>query len=93
VRVVSVGGSPSDARRSGASLGSPAAPTQVSRPASVTCAVSDRWSAKILNERGYPCSLRMVSGALAAYLVAATGLPATVGGRAVLDVLNDDRML
>jgi|SRR5579871_3000890 len=25
--------------------------------------------------------------------VAATGLPATVGGRAVLDVLNDDRML
>ena len=24
---------------------------------------------------------------------AATGLPATVGGRAVLDVLNDDRML
>jgi hypothetical protein len=30
---------------------------------------------------------------LAAYLGAATGLPATVGGRAVLDVLNDDRML
>ena len=37
--------------------------------------------------------LRMVSGALAAYLVAATGLPVTVGGGAVLDVLNDDRML
>ena len=48
------GGSPTDARRSGASLGSPAAPAQVSHPASVTCTVSDRRSAKILNERGYP---------------------------------------
>jgi hypothetical protein len=36
---------------------------------------------------------RMKRGHLAAYRVAATGLPATVGGRAVLDVLNDDRML
>src|ERR1019366_323657 len=44
--------SPADARRSGASSGSPAARAQVSRPASVTCAVSDKWSAKILNERG-----------------------------------------
>ena len=36
-------------------MGSPAAPAQVSRPACVTCAVSDRRSAKILDERrGYP---------------------------------------
>jgi hypothetical protein len=34
-----------------------------------------------------------ICGHLAAYLVAATGLPATVGGRAALDVLNDDRVL
>jgi hypothetical protein len=34
--------------------GLPATPTQVSRPASVTSAVSDSWSAKILNERGLP---------------------------------------
>jgi hypothetical protein len=34
----------------------------------------------------------MMRGHLAAYLGAATGLPAA-GGRAVLDVLNDDRML
>ena len=36
----------------------PAAPAQFSRPASVTGAVSDRWSAKNLNERGLsvtPC--------------------------------------
>ncbi len=29
----------------------PTAPTQVSRSASVACTVSDRWSAKIRNER------------------------------------------
>ena len=34
-----------------------------------------------------------ICGHLAAYLVAAMGLPAAVGGRAALDVLNDDRML
>jgi hypothetical protein len=38
---------------------------------------------------------RKVHGHLAARCreQAAAGLPATVGGRAVLDVLNDDRML
>jgi hypothetical protein len=35
----------------------------------------------------------MKRGHLAAYLVAATGLPAAAGGRTVLDVLNDDRVL
>jgi hypothetical protein len=42
---------PADARRSGASLGSRRAGA-CQPPESVTCAVSDRWSAKILNERG-----------------------------------------
>ena len=49
---------PMDARRSGARRDHLAALGQASRPVSATCAVSDRWSAKILNKRGLsvtPC--------------------------------------
>jgi hypothetical protein len=69
---------PADARRSGASLGSRRAGA-CQPPESVTCAVSDRWSAKILNERGairYACragSARPLAGLV--------GQPGTANGR------------
>ena len=40
-------GTPNGCPAERSQLGLPAAPAQVSRPASVTCSVSDRWSAKI----------------------------------------------
>ena len=52
---------------------------QVSRSVSVTCAVSDRWSAKILNERGLslmPCRI----GKDAAPWQASSPSPAGVNG-------------
>jgi len=60
-------------------LGSPAALAQVSRPASVTCAVSDRWSAKILNERGL--SVTPCRAGEDAPLAGPAGQPGTVNGR------------
>ena len=55
---VSVRGKPNGRPAERSQLRLSAASAQVSRPASVTCVVSDKWSAKILNQRGLsvtPC--------------------------------------